>query len=245
MRNKPDSIEINATALKLIDLFPSKGLESAHKVTGFSYNDGCWQITAECNEAGARYNDGLWGGTVGYWEFPVNSRQKIKARIHHDFLDFDKYPHLGFSCPVCEATSHAREHGKYLIYGSAENQSRGEELTRQILEDVFGTTFPNIRPEWLVSPDTGHLLELDCYSEEMNLAFEYQGLQHYEPVDFFGGTEAYDSQVKRDKIKRQLCKTRGVTLVEIDSRNFSQYFETGVLRQHILERLDAIGYSQN
>jgi hypothetical protein len=245
MRNKPDSIEINATALKLIDLFPSKGLESAHKVTGFSYNDGCWKITAECNEAGARCNDVVWVDPVGYWEFPANSRQKIKARIQHDFFDFDKYPHLGFSCPVCEATSHAREHGKYLIYGSAKNQSRGEELTRQILEDVFGTTFPNIRPEWLVNPDTGRLLELDCYSEEMNLAFEYQGLQHYEPVDFFGGTEAYDSQVKRDKIKRQLCKTRGVTLVEIDSRNFSQYLETGVLRQRILERLDAIGYSQN
>ena len=245
MRNKPDSIEINATALKLIDLFPSKGLESAHKVTGFSYNDGGWTITAECNGAGARYNEGILGGTIGYWEFPANGRQKIKARIQHDFLDFDEYPHLGFSCPVCEATSRAREHGKYLIYGSDENQSRGEELTRQILEDFFGKPFPNTRPMWLVNPDTGRLLELDCYSEEMNLAFEYQGLQHYEPVDFFGGTKAYNKLIKRDETKRQLCKARGVTLVEIDSRNFSQYLERDVLKQHILECLDTIGYSQN
>jgi len=50
----------------------------------------------------------------------------------------------------------------------------------------------------------------------MNIAFEYQGPQHYQRVDFFQKTEAeLQTQVANDKLKVEACTKRGVTLYVI------------------------------
>ena len=42
--------------------------------------------------------------------------------------------------------------------------------------------FSPIRPNFLVDPQTNYKLELDGYNEELNIAFEYNGIQHYKFV---------------------------------------------------------------
>lgn len=44
---------------------------------------------------------------------------------------------------------------------------------------------------------------------------EYQGIQHYKPVDLFGGEENLKDIQKRDKIKRDYCKANNIPLIEI------------------------------
>lgn len=63
------------------------------------------------------------------------------------------------------------------------------------------------RPEWLAG------LELDIYIEELGLAIEYQGVQHFEPVKHWGGAEALKLVQKRDRRKTRICQNRGVPLV--------------------------------
>ena len=46
------------------------------------------------------------------------------------------------------------------------------------------------------------------------LAFEYQGKQHFEPVDFFGGEKAFKCTQKRDQEKKEKCRMEGVALIE-------------------------------
>lgn len=58
---------------------------------------------------------------------------------------------------------------------------------------------------------------LDIYFPNLNIAVEYQGLQHYEPIDFFGGHEAFERNQERDQRKRRLCETNGCTLVYVNS----------------------------
>jgi hypothetical protein len=65
------------------------------------------------------------------------------------------------------------------------------------------------KPKWLKR------LELDVYIPKLKLGFEYQGIQHFKPIDFFGGKETFLEQVKRDKIKKQLCHDNKVELIEI------------------------------
>ena len=64
------------------------------------------------------------------------------------------------------------------------------------------------------NPETGRKLELDGYNENMNLAFEHQGIHHEMGCE--KNNKHYDPQVfVRDEIKRQKVKERGVTLIEV------------------------------
>lgn len=63
-------------------------------------------------------------------------------------------------------------------------------------------------PKWL-EPQS-----LDIYIPSINVWIEYQGLQHYEPVDFFGGEIAFNHRNELDQRKRILCKQNNVTLIE-------------------------------
>jgi hypothetical protein len=56
-------------------------------------------------------------------------------------------------------------------------------------------------------------LELDIYIPSLGLGVEFQGKQHYEAVDFFGGEEKLKEQKKRDKKKKMLCKISNIRLV--------------------------------
>ena len=60
--------------------------------------------------------------------------------------------------------------------------------------------------EWL------ERLSLDFYIPEYKIAIECQGIQHFEPIDFFGGENAFIKQVERDKKKLRLCAENNVKL---------------------------------
>ena len=66
--------------------------------------------------------------------------------------------------------------------------NKSEQKCRELFEQITGKKFPKIRPKWLIN-DRGNQMELDGYCEELKIAFEYQGKQHYEIVEFFKQTE--------------------------------------------------------
>ena len=44
---------------------------------------------------------------------------------------------------------------------------------------------------------------------------EYDGEQHYKPIDYFGGQETFNKQRQRDKVKNDYCKDKGISLLRI------------------------------
>lgn len=56
---------------------------------------------------------------------------------------------------------------------------------------------------------------LDIWIPEIKVAVEYHGLQHFEPVEFFGGEDAYWDTVERDERKERLCKKNKVKLIVV------------------------------
>lgn len=69
-------------------------------------------------------------------------------------------------------------------------------------------TLYQYRPDWLGRQS------LDLYIPSLRTAIEYQGIQHYHPVEFFGGEEALSLRQELDQQKRKLCDENQVRLIE-------------------------------
>lgn len=63
-------------------------------------------------------------------------------------------------------------------------------------------------------------LEIDVWIPSLRLAIEYQGEQHYQPLEHWGGQDGLDRRIANDRKKRQLCESLGYALIEF------QYTET-------------------
>ena len=72
----------------------------------------------------------------------------------------------------------------------------------------YPDTLYQYRPEWL------GLQSLDIFIPSLNTGIEYQGIQHYHPVEFFGGEEALIARWELDQQKKKLCALNHVRLIE-------------------------------
>ena len=92
--------------------------------------------------------------------------------------------------------------------------------------------FPTKRPTWLDG------LELDGYNENLNIAFEYNGKQHYEFIKHFhhDDPDNFERQKVRDIKKYSICQKRGLKLIIIPY----QYDHTtpDEMREFILSKLN-------
>lgn len=90
--------------------------------------------------------------------------------------------------------------------------SYGEQLVRKALQDkgiefVEQHTFPDCRYKYV--------LKFDFYIPALNTCIEFDGEQHYRPVDTFGGEERFKEDKIRDSIKETYCKEHNITLIRI------------------------------
>jgi hypothetical protein len=107
-----------------------------------------------------------------------------------------------------------------------------ERICRALLERMTGVPFPKVRPRWLKN-GRGRQMELDGYALSLELAFEYQGHQHYQPVSFFhSNPEKFKQRQEDDECKRRLCLEHDVTLLEIP-----YYVPHDNLQEHLAEKL--------
>lgn len=89
--------------------------------------------------------------------------------------------------------------------------SVGENRLYQIVCQIFSARLVlcHQRPAWLLG------LELDIYLPTLNLAFEYQGQQHFNAIEPWGGEEALKGIKERDARKAHICNQVGVKLITV------------------------------
>jgi hypothetical protein len=94
-------------------------------------------------------------------------------------------------------------------------EGKTENMCREIFEEIFKYSFNKIRPKWLIG-NKGMPLELDGYCKELNLAFEYNGIQHYRFTEkFHNNYQKFIDQQLRDKLKNTLCENLGIILITV------------------------------
>ena len=57
-------------------------------------------------------------------------------------------------------------------------------------------------------------LELDIWLPEIKVGIEYQGEQHYQVVEHWGGKEGLEKRIQNDKKKKRLCEQLDYKLIE-------------------------------
>lgn len=75
--------------------------------------------------------------------------------------------------------------------------------------------FDNAHPDWLITPK-GIRLQLDRWYVNANVAFEFQGPQHFQKGDRFVETDdELSRRLQHDGEKLRLCTLQGVELIEV------------------------------
>lgn len=120
---------------------------------------------------------------------------------------------------------------EYLI---PENKWKSEQLVYELTKTLYKkhTVLYQHRPFFLKS-EKGQM-SYDIFICDLNVAIEYQGKQHFEPVEIFGGEEHYLEQVYRDELKSVLSKANGVALVYI---NYWEDISPELIKRKVLDAL--------
>lgn len=129
------------------------------------------------------------------------ANEKVKLQHSCGFV-YEVTPHnylTGKRCPKCSRV-----------------ESKGESKIREFLEK---NNIDFIK-EYLVKIN-GHNLRFDYYLPELDLYIEYNGIQHYKAVKYFGGDEKLKLQKEYDLLKKDYAKEKLliISYLEIDNIN--------------------------
>ena len=122
-------------------------------------------------------------------------------------------------CRDCkfEWDTHVYSRGGYMDSGCPACKKKNQRKIYEMMKEIFpgkkiqfDYKHPNLRFD-----GSNKKMELDIWVPSLALAVEYQGHQHYEPAEYWGGEEAFKKTKKRDKEKRKQCKELGINLIEI------------------------------
>lgn len=64
-------------------------------------------------------------------------------------------------------------------------------------------------------------LPFDFYIPSLNAAIEFDGIQHFQPIDLFGGQAGFEGTQRRDAIKTEYCAANGIRLLRIKYTDFA------------------------
>ena len=99
-------------------------------------------------------------------------------------------------------------YNQVVFEGKSSGRWVSEQSLYRLVRQFFSDAIYQYHVSWL-----GYQ-SLDIYVPSIRVGIEYQGAQHYEAVDLFGGEEALKDRKALDAKKRKLCKKNDVTLIE-------------------------------
>lgn len=124
--------------------------------------------------------------------------------IHNNRYDYSK---VNFESGAVPVEIVCKDHGSF--YQAPYNHLWGAGCLKCVLKsqtrvyEIFLKHFPTLIFEY--STDWIHPQRFDMYLKEYNIAIEYNGKQHYEPIGIFGGEEGFKNCQERDKRKMEKC----------------------------------------
>ena len=149
-----------------------------------------------------------------YSEFVKNA-----TKIHGELYDYslsnviDNRHKVNVLCKNCGSEFHILPANH--IYngvgcvGCYGNVSKGEKKINDFLKEKKIA----FKREYSFNDLKGH--RFDFYISDRKILIEYDGEQHFRPVDFFGGGSAFEMRKRKDQIKNKYASDKGIRLLRI------------------------------
>lgn len=104
---------------------------------------------------------------------------------------------------------------------------KNESLIFHLLKEN-GILFEHNKDIRKIIPSIKKYYKVDFYLPDKNIIIEYNGGQHYAPVNFSNSPhykmeESFQKQQKRDEYIRCVCKNNNILLIEIDGREYNGF----------------------
>ena len=152
----------------------------------------------------------------------MGERATFKCKLCGNVWDTRIYSILtGCGCPKCNMSHAEIRIEKYLKSANVNFEEQ------KVFEDC-----KNIK-----------VLPFDFYLPDYRILVEAQGMQHYEPVEYFGGEKRFKRIQKNDNIKKEYCKNNNIKLIEIPYTDFNRIEE--ILDNYLFPKQDGNAFSES
>ena len=145
------------------------------------------------------------------------------SQLHKNYYDYSQVKYVNGTTKV---TIICPEHGSFKstpgdhLYSAAGcptcNSSKGEKLVENLL---ISLNITYVKQYSFAKCRNKFPLKFDFWLPDYNMCIEYQGKQHYEPVQFSKGHTTYLEDFERgkinDQIKQDYCANNNITLIEV------------------------------
>ena len=134
-------------------------------------------------------------------------------KVHGDLYDYSLSEYKGTKEPVkiiCKKHGIFFQKPNYHLSGNGCPKCNTPKLEIELMQKLEENGIDYI---FHYHPDFLGGLELDFYIPDIKLGIECQGIQHYSPVEFFGGEGGFEKTALHDKTKKELCDIKGVKLI--------------------------------
>ena len=189
------------------DLHGEKNTHSNNLLKLISPCDECSKIISKSGEG--KKSDEKWRELWDGKKLELNN-------IHNNKYDYSKVIYKGVSskikiiCPKHGEFNQLFRSHYYDLNGCPKcNSSKGEVKISNIL------TTNNVKFQTQKKFNPLGRKSFDFYLPEYNLCIEYDGRQHFESIDHFGGKESLKTQKCNDKVKNKFCENNNIDLLRI------------------------------
>ena len=146
----------------------------------------------------------------------MNNQTKVKivCLIHGDFEQVSSSHLSGAGCPHCSESKGEKKISKFLDLNEIEY------VRQKKFDECVGVRYK---------------LPFDFYLPKYRTAIEFDGKQHYEPMEFFGGIEAYNRLKENDRIKSDYCEDNYIELIRIRYDQIDRVFD--ILKESLKNKI--------
>lgn len=154
------------------------------------------------------------------WDYEINEKTpyEVSKGCESQYNWVCKKNHKWMATPNCRTFN--RTGCPYCI------GSKGEELIQQILVNLKKIFIREYKFEECKNVNVLRFDFAVFEKNQLNCLIEYQGIQHYKAIKYWGGEEGLKKSQYRDKIKREYCLQKNIRLVEINYKSFDKINES-------------------